>query len=366
MNEAKHKLEHVITKIVRMTSGKSSHKKEGPIIELDSEGDNICMMMGHPSHSTLNFNLYMKMFIHELRTPISTISMGLELLGTGTKKRADEQEIIRDLKESIVFIENIFSKFAVIHEDSIVLNVFSAFSLENMTSQVVRLLEYHLNEPCITFQCVIDPDVHPWNDGDEHNLIHCLLNLLKNAIKYRSLSGTTYISLHIRRLAAAAAADTAELRQQQPHPPPLEKKPSRSRLINNTNMYWRTSRQSDMDSTDTPSPNQTVSITVNDNNPPILPHIKKRLFESFNSTSGSGMGLYICKNIVTLHGGTISHDFTSEGNQFTIVLPLTMCPDPGPSGNIPNKDIGSLCPDDTRAGQIRAAQSPSNRTEKTG
>jgi hypothetical protein len=124
-----------------------------------------------------------------------------------------------------------------------------------------------------------------------------------------------------------------------------------------------------MDSTESSSLIQTVSITVNDNNPPILPHIKERLFESFNSTSGSGMGLYICKNIITLHGGTIAHDFTSEGNQFTIVLPLTMCTDPdsdpSPSVNIPNKDIGSPVPDDTRAGEVCAAQSPSKRPEKT-
>ena len=73
---------------------------------------------------------------------------------------------------------------------------------------------------------------------------------------------------------------------------------------------------------------QTVCILVRDNNDPILPHIKDRLFESFNSTSGSGLGLYICKNIVTLHGGTIAHEFTPTGNQFTIVLPLTMCQDP--------------------------------------
>ena len=172
MNEAKHKLEHVITKVVCMTSGKSASKKDPPPVELDSEGDNICMTMGHPSHSILNFNLYMKMFIHELRTPISTIFMGLELLGKKPANTTDEQEIIRDLKESIVFIEDIFSKFVVIHEDSIVLNVFSPLSLENMTSQVVRLLEYHLKEPCITFQCVIDPDVHLWNNVDEHNLIH--------------------------------------------------------------------------------------------------------------------------------------------------------------------------------------------------
>ena len=70
---------------------------------------------------------------------------------------------------------------------------------------------------------------------------------------------------------------------------------------------------------------QTIQIIICDNNNHILPHIKEHLFESFNSTSGSGLGLYICKSIVELHGGTIIHEYISPiGNKFIITLPLAV------------------------------------------
>ncbi|MDD6740304.1 MAG: ATP-binding protein, partial [Prevotella copri] len=40
-------------------------------------------------------------------------------------------------------------------------------------------------------------------------------------------------------------------------------------------------------------------------------------------TDGSGIGLSICKQIITLHGGTITATSTiGKGSLFTIILPL--------------------------------------------
>jgi CheY-like chemotaxis protein len=73
---------------------------------------------------------------------------------------------------------------------------------------------------------------------------------------------------------------------------------------------------------------QTITITIRDNNDPILPDIKEHLFESFNSTSGSGLGLYICKKIVELHGGSIVHHYVQPvGNKFVITLTFQTCED---------------------------------------
>ena len=220
----------------------------------------------------------MKCFVHELRTPISTITMGLQLL----KQRANDSEnkqTIKDLQQSAGFIENILTKFVTVQDDNIELNEYVPFSFLKLVTNVEVLILYNFKESNVTFTYYIDPEVVLWNYGDVHNIKHVLINLLKNAIKYRDVTRENAIVIEI-----AALSKTED--------------------------------------------QQVVRISVQDTNDPLLPHIKEHLFETFNSTSGSGLGLYICKTIVELHGGTIDHQFLEpRGNQFVIVLPLTMCHD---------------------------------------
>jgi signal transduction histidine kinase len=68
-----------------------------------------------------------------------------------------------------------------------------------------------------------------------------------------------------------------------------------------------------------------VVIDVTDNGPGIQPEVGRRLFEQFFTTKpqGTGLGLYISRQIVEEHGGEIR--WTSEpgsGATFTIHLPI--------------------------------------------
>lgn len=72
----------------------------------------------------------------------------------------------------------------------------------------------------------------------------------------------------------------------------------------------------------------TVRVTVADNGPGIpadvLPHLFDRYFliQQNKKKIGSGLGLSICKAIVTLHGGTIQVESTpGQGTTFFITLP---------------------------------------------
>lgn len=67
-----------------------------------------------------------------------------------------------------------------------------------------------------------------------------------------------------------------------------------------------------------------VSITVEDNGTGIDANVLSSIFVPFftTKTGGSGIGLSICKQIISLHGGTISASSTlGEGTLFTILLP---------------------------------------------
>ena len=65
----------------------------------------------------------------------------------------------------------------------------------------------------------------------------------------------------------------------------------------------------------------TVSITVSDNGPGILPNVLDKIFIPFFTTKekGSGIGLSLCKQIMHLHGGNITARSTPEqGSEFTL------------------------------------------------
>ena len=267
-----------------------------------------------PLHKEIDFNVYMKMFVHELRTPLSSISMGLELIQSH-EIHPKTHQVLCDLRQSIRFMENIFDKFIVIQHGNIELNPFQPFSWGEKCVNVKKALEYFLKDANIHFSYTIDTDVPSYVFGDKYNIKHCIVNLLKNAIKYRNTERASVIHIHVS-VDASAVADTSGAGVPNR---PASHVSSRKRGSLRTKSHKMVVKVP-------------IRFAIKDNNEPILPHIKEHLFESFNSTSGSGLGLFICRNIVELHGGTIEHHFREPtGNEFVIRLNMEMSNEPSPS-----------------------------------
>ena len=72
--------------------------------------------------------------------------------------------------------------------------------------------------------------------------------------------------------------------------------------------------------------NYGIIISVKDNGKGIDPEIYPRLFTKFASKSfhGTGLGLFICKNIVEAHGGKIwgKNNNDGTGAEFEFTLPI--------------------------------------------
>ena len=69
-----------------------------------------------------------------------------------------------------------------------------------------------------------------------------------------------------------------------------------------------------------------VTVTVEDSGPGIPESLLPRIFDPFVTTkpvgSGTGLGLYICRNVVSAHGGEITAENRPEGGaRFRVVLP---------------------------------------------
>jgi signal transduction histidine kinase len=68
-----------------------------------------------------------------------------------------------------------------------------------------------------------------------------------------------------------------------------------------------------------------VVISVKDTGEGISKEVLPRLFSKFttsDSKTGTGLGLYICKNIVEAHGGRISAENNSDGKGATFIFTL--------------------------------------------
>src|SRR5213593_861799 len=68
-----------------------------------------------------------------------------------------------------------------------------------------------------------------------------------------------------------------------------------------------------------------VEIDVRDTGPGISPEVSKRLFEQFFTTKpqGTGLGLYISRQIIEEHGGTLRWESApGQGTTFTATLPI--------------------------------------------
>lgn len=79
-----------------------------------------------------------------------------------------------------------------------------------------------------------------------------------------------------------------------------------------------------------------ITLTIRDDGPGIAPEELPRLFGKYGkldkSTLGSGLGLYISRNIIERHGGTIRAESPEgQGSTFIIELPNTF-----PAGDLPS------------------------------
>jgi len=237
------------------------------ILEVFSEQP-VNIVCDNSTFKSIDFDVYLKCLVHELRTPLSIISLGMNVLEKNCKK--SQRGTINDVHDIIKYIENIFTNFAVIQDGNIALNAFEPFNIHQLIKNVESILRYAMIKHDIAFEYYIDDQIYPWIFADVHNIQHVLINIINNAIKYSIPTRTNKIILNI--------------------------------VLSDMKSETTTPKK-------TVNKKQTIEISICDSNDYILPHIKQRLFESFNSTSGSGLGLYICKQIIEMHGGTISHDY---------------------------------------------------------
>jgi two-component system, OmpR family, sensor histidine kinase VicK len=212
---------------------------------------------------------------HELRTPVQPILGLSEILQSKVKDKEQLRlldVISRNAKRLKNLTENILD-VTKIESDRLKINR-KIFNLNDIVTNL--LADYKKEEKSKSYRQIRlffsgNNDKSTTIEGDKERITQVISNLLSNAIKFTFEGGE--ISLHIKR-------DT-----------------------------------------------QHVIVSVRDNGQGINPQIYPRLFTKFatNSVVGTGLGLYVSKNIIEAHGGRMwaENNPDGKGATFSFSLPLT-------------------------------------------
>ncbi len=221
---------------------------------------------------------FVSMVSHELRTPLSCIKEGVEIVADGTQGRLNEDQqsclniALSNIKRLNRLIGDILD-ISKIQSDLLKINLVSC-RVEDIIEQVSGLVKIEMDKRELQLVMNVEKSL-PLISVDKDRLIQILMNLLNNAIKFTS--DKSKITIGCRH-----AEDFVE-------------------------------------------------FSVKDQGAGMSSEESSRLFGKFvqldstlvRRTGGTGLGLYICKNLVESMGGKIwAESELGKGSMFSFAIPV--------------------------------------------
>jgi two-component system sensor histidine kinase VicK len=234
---------------------------------------------------------------HELRTPITPILGSAELLEAELEEEEEEEKRQR-MRRGERQRDNNNKNNKTLYIKAIVRGAnrlvdFSEFILDiakiESDTLILKKEELNLNDIILTA------------------MDHLLLNIMKDSARKK-------VKLRYEPSEHSILVDADRIRLTQVI----------SNLLSNANKF---TKEGVISITTKKKDNQQVIVSVKDTGTGIDPEILSRLFSKFSSrsTSGTGLGLFICKSIIEAHGGNIWAENNRDckgGATFTFSLPL--------------------------------------------
>jgi two-component system sensor histidine kinase VicK len=310
---------HTTIGLSTLSNSKSTVASYSAIFENLSKQNQLYKQLKEAYQTVENTNAIQQEFIniaaHELKTPIMPILGYTELLleeETDDKKKQALMAIIRNserlqkLASDILDIARIDSNTFQLHKEPLNLN----YIISNIAKDYLKRQEQHKarditrlisnvngnnnknndsyskkSETKLLFEPRVKEDI--FIEADKERLMQVMYNLLDNAFKFTDSSGgTVRIVLEKQEQQLGDRILQEQHHQQESH----------------------------------------ATIHIKDTGTGIDPEILPRLFSKFatKSQKGTGLGLYISKNIVEDHGGKLyaENNPNDKGATFTITLPL--------------------------------------------
>jgi two-component system sensor histidine kinase KdpD len=211
---------------------------------------------------------------HELRTPITSLSMALELLRRNEQHlESDERALLETADEDVHRLQDVAQRLLDLSRARAMTIALERrnIDLHEVIPRVIKIFALQAREKGVTVRAAL-PEHGLTIAGDEIKLTWALSNLLSNALRYTPSGGCIEL--------AATPRDGS------------------------------------------------VLVAVSDTGPGIPPDQRERIFERFAQAAeageigSAGLGLAIVRDIVQAHGGRILLESTvGQGSRFTLELP---------------------------------------------
>ena len=211
---------------------------------------------------------------HEFKTPMTTIGGFVDGMIDGTIPEDQRDKYLHIIAEETRRLSRMVNRMldaAKIQSGELLLSP-APFDFSAMTSQIILSFEQKIEKKKLEVECELDDRLIVM--GDRDHLYRAVYNLVDNAVKFIDEGGRLTLKAHPEGDFCAFS-------------------------ISNTG----------------------TGISAED-----LPHVFDRFYKADRSRSmdktGAGLGLYIVKNIINLHGGEISVRSDGGETEFEFTLPL--------------------------------------------
>ena len=211
---------------------------------------------------------------HEFKTPMTTIGGFVDGMIDGTIPLDQRDKYLKIIAEETKRLSRMVNRMldaAKIQSGELILSP-APFDFTEMTAQILLSFEQKIEKKKLDVQCDLEERLTVM--GDRDHLYRAVYNLTDNAVKFIEDGGTLKLKVHQEGQLCVFA-------------------------ISNTG----------------------IGISAED-----LPHVFDRFYKTDRSRSmdktGAGLGLYIVKNIINLHGGEISVRSGGGETEFEFTLPL--------------------------------------------
>lgn len=232
------------------------------MVELEPIVKQLNQLLGKLQASMLAEQRFTADASHELRSPLSAIQMRLQLLGRKYQQQTDFQydlqQIQKDVNRSQHILENLLL-LARLDPSAADQLPKCHFDLCQLIDEVLKSLQPFMLEKGISYQLAGSSLTLYAN---QQLMYSCIRNILDNAIRYASINAQIYIHF----------SDATEMIEIQ--------------IENSAEQF----------------------------NAEILAHLGERFYRALGSkTTGSGLGLSICKKILELHQGSMTFQHSKYG-----------------------------------------------------